>query len=317
MYSAARSAARFEENRPRAPPPDASHSSRRRSADPHAHQIRRFQSPGNGHNALLCGSRKANLRRCSSSAARLALQSQGGGNIKRVTTVGRTRQNHGAASEQSATQLQTDAQRGDVQGRRVGIGSSNVAAVLPATLTRILARPAQQMPPECGYSYRAPRDTRASAPSAGQRQRPDRPVWYRTGRRAASFTAEIAVKADRPGPSTGPQQDPESSLPGCRQLFPVRRNQPSNAFHATCRTANHRNRQEPDTSPVTRFTKLMSLINTDRLMPVEPSGLQSVNRRRAWFVMTMSASAARLRAICQHFPPAGSGGPDTGALTDT
>ena len=99
---------------------------------------RRLQIPGNVHDALLAVVERRTHVDTRPARRALALQPQGtGGNVKRVAhRQGRTRQNYGAVSEQAITQLQTDAQRSDIQGRRVGVGSSHVAAVLPAALTR-------------------------------------------------------------------------------------------------------------------------------------------------------------------------------------
>ena len=66
---------------------------------------RRFQIPGNIHDALLAVVERRTHVDARPARRALAQQSQGtGGNVKRVThRQGRTRQNHGAVSEQAVT----------------------------------------------------------------------------------------------------------------------------------------------------------------------------------------------------------------------
>ena len=68
-------------------------------------ESRRLQIPGNVHDALLAVVERRTHVDARPARRALALQSQGtGGNVKRVThRQGRTRQNHGAVSEQTVT----------------------------------------------------------------------------------------------------------------------------------------------------------------------------------------------------------------------
>ena len=68
-------------------------------------ESRRFQIPGDVHDALFAVVERRTYVDARPARRALALQSQGtGGNVERVThRQGRTRQNHGAVSEQAIT----------------------------------------------------------------------------------------------------------------------------------------------------------------------------------------------------------------------
>ena len=212
------------------------------------------------------------------------MQSQGSGcNIKRVThRQGRTRQNHGAVSEQAVTQLQANAQRSDIQGRRVGIGSSHVAAVLPTTLTRnpqnvLLARSLQNAAAHIVHL----RDTRARHLQAGVNVLTVRFGIGQGGAGGIIYRRNSGQKATVQALQKALGKTLESGLQGASSHFQRAGISLRMLLHATCRTANHRNRQRTRHGTGHTVHQFMSLINNDRLMFGQNlHAFKSVNRQQ-------------------------------------
>ena len=139
--------------------------------------------------------------------------------------------------------------------------------------------------------------------------------------RAASLTAEIAVKRRPSRPFSRPSASPSKAV--SRVPAAISR-APESAFECffTLRAARRTiaTVKEPDTAPVTRSTSswassIMTVLCSGRTFMPSKALIAS----RAWFVMTMSASAARLRAISlKHSSTSGQRRPKhSAALTDT